>query len=74
LGAAFFGAAFLTGLAAGLALAFAFGLAGAAFFVGAFFFGLAAAAFFAAVFFLEGRFVAMKNPFEFVFGLAYSEM
>jgi hypothetical protein len=51
-----------------------FALAGAAFLAGAGFFGFVAAAFFAAGFFLEGRFLAMKNPFEFVFGLAYSKI
>ena len=73
-----FGAAFFAGLGAGLGLAAAFGLAGAAFLAGAFFFGFDAdAAFFVARFFLEvdliRLFFPMKNPFEFVFGLAYNK-
>ncbi|WP_155314634.1 hypothetical protein [Desulfosarcina alkanivorans] len=78
MGAVFFGAAFFAGLGVGLDLAAGFGFSGAAFLAGAFFFGLAfEAAFFGARFFFEvdlmRLFFPMKNPFEFVFGLAYSE-
>ncbi|WP_319409305.1 hypothetical protein [uncultured Desulfosarcina sp.] len=73
-----FGAAFLAGLGAGFDLAAGFGLAGEAFWAGVFFVGFAAgAAFFGARVFLEvdliRLFFPMKNPFEFVFGLAYSK-
>jgi hypothetical protein len=73
-----FGAASLAALGAGFDLAAGFGLAGAAFWAGVFFVGLAAdAAFFGACFFLEvdliRLFFPMKNPFEFVFGLAYNK-
>ncbi|WP_162458696.1 hypothetical protein [Desulfosarcina ovata] len=67
--AAFFAGAAVLAAAAGL------GFAGAAFLAGAFFFAFAeAAAFLGARFFLEvdliRLFFPMKNPFEFVFGLA----